>query len=843
MGRIVSLEKGITKGFWAEPVSTAVYIINRVLLRPNSTKALFELWYKRLAIVHYFKVFGSKCYLLNHIDSLRNLIQRQMKHCGVCVYFSVHSDKSAEVAFYDWLLLLEISALYYVNDWLEVIGVTCRCMKGIVVLSPENSSKADKIAVANDGKAKHVLYCALTQQEFTRVKNCKSAKEMWDSLQAAHKGSSVIKENKIQLYKVQYEACKMEERETIAEYLFRINDIVNNMKSLGEDIKDSDVCKKILREAALKVKEVTEESDPKSEEDDLEEDEVANLSKKFKKFRFKKRSQSQNLTCYGCGKPGHYVSSCPTSKGQNQKTKEGGNLKGRFGRKAFFSDWDSVSKEDKPEESKKVECLFMATLETAQKATEVEEDSEDSDSEIEEILDECERLTMKCNQQKSQLKALSSELQKSKQLLVKHFKLKLSTLCSISLILLSLKKSQSNTKWSTKRYREELSLILEERSLKMAEIWKQSTKQIGKTGIGYIYDTVTKVKQNHTVFVKASSGEVYARFPIIKSSRIKHDSFDNSYSKSRLNESDFITSTFKNYKVTKVHVKKSNIIQLQKVKDNKSLVKSKMMWIPKRMNVVSMLVYTAFKAGNLNDKWYVNSGCSRHMTGDGSKFVSLKNFYGGNVIFGDNQKAKIIGIGTVSQSNELPEIKEVLLVEGLKHNLLSVSELCDNGKKVCFDKERCNVVDTESEKILFSACRSSGNVYTVSEEATYCNLTSLNEAILWHKRLGHLHFKNLIKILKLKAVKGLPDLNFSDNHLCKACQQGKQTKVAFPSKEINTSSALDLIHMDLCGPTRTTSIGGSKYFMLLIDDFSRMVWVYFLKEKSEAITHFIKFVN
>ncbi|XP_059663438.1 uncharacterized protein LOC132309104 [Cornus florida] len=394
-----------------------------------------------------------------------------------------------------WKIRMEAFLMSHSYDvWHAVVN-------GIVVLSPENPFEADKITGANDGKAKHVLYYALKQQEFSRVKNCRSAKEMWDSLQAAHEGSTVIKENKIQLYKVQYEACKMEERETVAEYLFRINDIVN-MKSLSEDIKDSDVCKKILRsltprfnakvtiledqdlsqikiddiqasltayeirigmptiqrrEAALKVKEVTEESEPKSKEDDLEEDEVAYLSKKFKKFRFKKRSQSQNLTCYGC-------------------------------------DWDLVSEEDKHEEPKEDECLFLATLETPQKTTEVEKDSEDIDSKIEEILEEYERLAVKFNRQKSQLKALNSELQKSKQLFIKHFKLKLSTLCSISLIFSSLKKSQSNTEWLTKRYKEEPSLILEERSLKMAEIWKQSTKQIGKTGIGYICDTATKVK-------------------------------------------------------------------------------------------------------------------------------------------------------------------------------------------------------------------------------------------------------------------------------------------------------------------------------------------------------------
>ncbi|XP_059638795.1 uncharacterized protein LOC132281075 [Cornus florida] len=118
---------------------------------------------------------------------------------------------------------------------------------GVVILNPDNPSAEDKLVVANDGKAKHVLFCALRQQEFTRVKNCKTTKEMWDSLQAAHEGNKVIKQNKIQLFKVQYEVCKMEERETVAEYMFRINDCVNNMRALSEDIKDVDVCKKILR--------------------------------------------------------------------------------------------------------------------------------------------------------------------------------------------------------------------------------------------------------------------------------------------------------------------------------------------------------------------------------------------------------------------------------------------------------------------------------------------------------------------------------------------------------------------------------------------------------------------
>ncbi|XP_059626106.1 uncharacterized protein LOC132269092 [Cornus florida] len=353
----------------------------------------------------------------------------------------------------------------------------------------------------------------------------------------------------------------MEDRETIAEYMFRINDLINNMTALGKDIKDVDVCKKILRsltsrfnpkvtiledkdlsevkidelqasltafemrigvsvvhrrETALKAKEVVKETKAKSE-DDLEKDEVAYLAKKFRKFRFKKKNQLLNLTCYGCGKPGHVAFKCPNSKGQSQKKNEGGNCKGRFGRKALISDWDTTLEEEKPEETQEDECLFMAILEAPQTSVQVEEDS---GTEIEEILEECERLTV--------------------------------------------------------------------------------------------------------------------------------------------NKRDFVTTAIKNFKITRMYVKKSELGSAQKVKDKGSLVKTKIMWIPKKLNSVCLLVYTAFKAYNTQDKWYVDSGCSRHVTGDGSKFNSLKQFDGGNVIFKDNQRAKIVGIGTVSKSEELPEIHEVL---------------------------------------------------------------------------------------------------------------------------------------------------------------------------------------
>ena len=79
------------------------------------------------------------------------------------------------------------------------------------------------------------------------------------------------------------------------------------------------------------------------------------------------------------------------------------------------------------------------------------------------------------------------------------------------------------------------------------------------------------------------------------------------------------------------------------------------------------------------------------------------------------------------------------------------------------------------------------------------------------------------------------------NYICRHFQHGKQTRVRFKTKEYSTSKPLELVHTDLCGPTRTKSLQGESYFMMFIDDFTRMVWVCFLKEKSEALNKFKAF--
>ena len=114
----------------------------------------------------------------------------------------------------------------------------------------------------------------------------------------------------------------------------------------------------------------------------------------------------------------------------------------------------------------------------------------------------------------------------------------------------------------------------------------------------------------------------------------------------------------------------------------------------------------------------------------------------------------------------------------------------------------------------------------------------VDESLLWHIRMGHLNFDNLVKVSKKEVVTNLLTIVKPLNSLCRHCQHGKQTKASFKTKENMTSHPLEIIHMDICGPTRTKSMQGEYYFMLLIDASTRMTWVTFLKEKSEAFEKF-----
>ena len=239
----------------------------------------------------------------------------------------------------------------------------------------------------------------------------------------------------------------------------------------------------------------------------------------------------------------------------------------------------------------------------------------------------------------------------------------------------------------------------------------------------------------------------------------------------------------------------------------------------------------------------MDSGCSKHMTGDASLLSEIKYKKLGLVTFGDDGKGTAIGIGKVGNPSK-PLIDDVLLVKGLKHNLLSISQLCDKGYKVQFEKKKCIILDRDMKTILFSGFRKH-NIYFLSMSKyvrEICLIASTTSTILWHKRLGHVNFKNMSKIIKHNLTKDLPKLSFTDLGICEACQRGKMHKSSFKSKGIvSTRRPLELLHLDLCGPTRTPSFGGNRYAFVIVDDFSRFAWVLFLKHKDETFENFTVF--
>ncbi|GJX37944.1 retrovirus-related pol polyprotein from transposon TNT 1-94 [Tanacetum coccineum] len=114
---------------------------------------------------------------------------------------------------------------------------------------------------------------------------------------------------------------------------------------------------------------------------------------------------------------------------------------------------------------------------------------------------------------------------------------------------------------------------------------------------------------------------------------------------------------------------------------------------------------------------------------------------------------------------------------------------------------------------------------------------------LWHRRLSHLNVGTINDLTKLDLVDGLPKFNYEKDHLCSAYERGKSKKASHPPKLIPSDySKLELLHMDLCGPMRVASVNGKKYILVIVDDFSRFTWVYFLRSKDETPEIIKKFI-
>ena len=174
------------------------------------------------------------------------------------------------------------------------------------------------------------------------------------------------------------------------------------------------------------------------------------------------------------------------------------------------------------------------------------------------------------------------------------------------------------------------------------------------------------------------------------------------------------------------------------------------------------------------------------MTGDASKFSHISPNKNGHVTYGDKNKGKILGVGKIG-TNSSSSIENVLLVEGLKHSLLSVSQLCDKGYLVSFDSHKC-VIENEHDRNIKHIGYRTNNVYMIDLNQklnhNQCFLIKDDDPWLWHRRIAHINIEHLNKLISKDLVIGLPKLKFEKDRLCYAYQKGKQVRVSFKSKNI-----------------------------------------------------------
>ncbi|GJV88678.1 retrovirus-related pol polyprotein from transposon TNT 1-94 [Tanacetum coccineum] len=195
------------------------------------------------------------------------------------------------------------------------------------------------------------------------------------------------------------------------------------------------------------------------------------------------------------------------------------------------------------------------------------------------------------------------------------------------------------------------------------------------------------------------------------------------------------------------------------------------------------------------------------------------------------------------------------LVSGLRmfktydRESLSAHELSEEDLEVAFRKSTCFIRNLEGVDLL-SGSRDT-NLYPISlddmlKTSPICLLSkaSKTKSWLWHRRLSHLNFGTLNKLAKDDPARGIPKLNFQNDHLCSAYALGKSKKSSHqPKAEDTNQEKLYLLDMDLCVSMRVESINGKKYILVIVDDYSRFTWVKFLRSKDEAPNAIIKCIK
>ncbi|RVW40547.1 Retrovirus-related Pol polyprotein from transposon TNT 1-94 [Vitis vinifera] len=218
-----------------------------------------------------------------------------------------------------------------------------------------------------------------------------------------------------------------------------------------------------------------------------------------------------------------------------------------------------------------------------------------------------------------------------------------------------------------------------------------------------------------------------------------------------------------------------------------------------------------------NNVWFLDNGCTNHMTGNKNIFLDMDTTINSQVKMGNGDLVNVKRKDTIGIQTKVgtKHIRDVLLVLVLKKNLLSVGQLVEHGYKLHFEDNECIIYDKEKRRNLVKKIKMEKNksipiVFKYAENVALRN-EDVEEAWLWHRRFGHLNFNRLKMLCQRKMVQRLPNTIEEKNEICEDCDLGKHHRQSF-SKGVawRAKKVLELIHTDICGPMSTPSHGNNK---------------------------------
>ncbi|XP_019171075.1 PREDICTED: uncharacterized protein LOC109166637 [Ipomoea nil] len=590
------------------------------------------------------------------------------------------------------------------------------------VLKPEAEWTETEMTTASfNHKALDTIFSLMHESQFTIVAGCDSAKEAWDALETTYEGTASVKQSKLQMVQTDFEDLKMKDDETIVDFHARVQELANRASILGEPITQERLVKKILRSLPprfrMKVTAI-------QEHDGWEKKVVQQLMGSLQTYEMEilggheTKGKTVTFTVEDAG-----AVSDPDEVKQRQTGKLG-KFQGQKGsgscaecpnylrRKKSMKVALTWSDDDEPEtdpgsDPDEISGNFVAftalktivPASTTGKESEIEEyvSSEDQDLPAPSFEVEYKKLYAKWEILVKVNRTLSSQVS----ILENSKKVYLSKISDKDSIIEDSHKKEENLKHQLEDLKKELEQL--KRKIKMMDntstldqILDSGRKTSTKYGLGY---SGGKDKAA-TIFVKASGPDSVSGadqdIPETCTARrqVKFAPRKNSI-KVR------IYNPICHYCRVRGHTKPECFYFYKDQRFEKYTNKSitpfiKQIWVKKSDFVCHVSFHST--STNRKERWYFDSGCSRHMTGE-AKFLNNIKGSTGEVTFGDGVKGKITGISTLNVTG-LPKLKKVLLVEGLHANLISISQLCDQEWKVCFTKDSCNVTDCKKNCVM-----------------------------------------------------------------------------------------------------------------------------------------------